>query len=98
MVKRKITWSKEAKESLQEILDFHIERNGNKSYSIKLLNQIKLSVSYIRDNNFIGKATDEEFTRVVFKNHYGVFYEVKENVVEIQLIWDARRNPEDFRV
>ncbi len=33
--------------------------------------------------------SDEELTRVVFKSQYGVLYEVKECVVEIQLIWDT---------
>lgn len=93
MAKRKIEWSVEAKESLLNILDFYTERNGNKTYTNKLLRQIKKSISFISTNHFIGKNTDEEKTRVLFKGHYGIFYEVKDKVIEIQLVWDNRRNP-----
>ena len=96
MDKRKIEWSVTAKESLQNILDFYTERNGNKTYSNKLLQQIKHSISFISTNYFIGKATDEHQTRVIFKNHYAIFYELKEKTIEIHLIWDNRRNPDDL--
>lgn len=98
MAKRTIEWSIEAKESLQEILEYYIERNGNKRYSAKLLQHIKQTILHIKTNNFIGKATDEHQTRVMFKSHYGIFYEVKEKIIEIQLVWDTRRNPEDFDI
>ncbi len=94
MVKRKIEWSKESKDSLEKILEFYNERNGNKIYSKKLLKQLKHTTSLIANNNFIGKLTDELNVRVIFKNEYAVFYEVTEKVVEILLIWDTRRNPE----
>ena len=98
MAKKTIKWSDEAKQSLQEILDFYIKRNGNKNYSSELLQQIKLTVSFLGENNFIGKKTDEFQTRVIFKSHYGIFYEVKEKIIEIQLVWDTRRNPEDLQL
>ena len=98
MAKRKIEWSIEAKDSFEAILEFYFERNGNKTYSKNLFKQIKQSVSLIQNNNFIGKATDEGETRLLFKDHYAIFYEVKEKIVEIQLIWDNRRNPVDLKI
>ena len=50
MAKRKIVWSNRAKNRLYGILEFYIERNKSKSYSIKLyklLNkEVKLLLKY----------------------------------------------------
>jgi len=98
MPKREIEWSLEAKNSFESILEFYIERNGNRTYSKSLFKQIKQTISLIQNNNHIGKATDEGETRVLFHGHYAVFYEIKEKVIEIQLIWDSRRNPNDLKI
>jgi plasmid stabilization system protein ParE len=98
MPEREIKWSPEAKNSFESILEFYIERNGNKTYSKNLFKQIKQTVSLIQGHNHIGKATDEGETRVLFKGHFAVFYEIKEKVIEIQLIWDNRRNPDDLKI
>ncbi|MDQ3021769.1 MAG: type II toxin-antitoxin system RelE/ParE family toxin [Bacteroidota bacterium] len=98
MVRKKIDWSIEFKEILEEILEFYIERNGNQRYSKSLLKQIKKSISLIANNNFIGKLTEEYNVRVIFKDNYAIFYEIKEKVVEIQLVWDTRRNPKDLQI
>lgn len=98
MVKRKIEWSFIAKESLSEILEFYIQRNGNNTYSKSLFEQINQTISLISDNNLIGKITDEDGIRVMLKNQFAIFYEIKEKVIEIQLIWDTRRNPEDLPI
>lgn len=73
MAERKIKWSPEAKDSFEAILQFYIERNSNKTYSKKLFKQIRKTISLIQKNNFIGKATDEDETRVLFKGHYAFF-------------------------
>lgn len=84
MSERKIEWSIEAKDSFESILEFYNKRNSNKTYSKKLFKQIKQTISLIQSNIYIGKATDEGETRVLFKDHYAIFYEVKEKVIEIQ--------------
>lgn len=63
MPEREIKWSPEAKNSFESILEFYIERNGNKTYSKNLFKQIKQTVSQIQGHNHIGKATDEGETR-----------------------------------
>lgn len=95
MAKRKIEWSPLAKKSFESILEFYIERNGNKIYSKKLFKQIKHTISLINSNNYIGKATDDGETRVLFNSHYAIFYGIREVTIEIELIWDNRRNPDD---
>ncbi|MDQ3021945.1 MAG: type II toxin-antitoxin system RelE/ParE family toxin [Bacteroidota bacterium] len=75
MAKRKIEWSPNALEDLSIILNYYIERNGNKNYSKKLLAQIKKIISFIRDNNYLGKATDDNKTRVLIYKNYKIFYE-----------------------
>jgi len=96
MVKRKIEWSPDATEDLKDILSFYIERNGNKSYSNKLFKQIKRIISYLKDNNYLGKATDGKNIRVIFYQNYKILYEIKRVTIEIQMIWDMRRSPEDL--
>ena len=95
MAKVKIIWSKLAQEDLKEILTYWIERNGTKTYSRELFQQIKIKVNLIAKNNFIGRPTDEENTRVLVSGNYLIFYEVTEKWIEIQQIWDSRRNPEE---
>ncbi|MEO8209719.1 MAG: type II toxin-antitoxin system RelE/ParE family toxin [bacterium] len=98
MAKRKIEWSPNALEDLSIILNYYIERNGNKNYSRKLLTQIKKIISFIRDNNYLGKTTDDSKTRVLIYKNYKIFYEITEEKIKIKIIWDSRRNPEDLDI
>ena len=97
MAKRKIIWSDEAKKSFGEILDFYIQRNGNKRYSQELSKQLKKIISYLQKSNYLGKQTNEENTRVLIKGNYLIFYEIQDASIEILLIWDSRRNPDKLK-
>jgi hypothetical protein len=74
------------------------QEKWNKIYSKKLLAQIKRIVSFVRDNNYLGKATEEGNTRVLIYKNYKIFYEITEDKIKIKLIWDSRRNPEDLEI
>lgn len=98
MAKRKVVWTSEAKLSFREILDYYIERNGNKKYSSNLTRHIKKIISYISTHSLIGRATNEAGIRVVFYSHFEIFYKISSEKIEILLIWDSRRNPKDLRI
>lgn len=98
MAKRKVEWSPNALEDISNILNFYAERNGNRSYSKKLLAQIKKLISFVRDNNYLGKATDEGNTRILIYKSYKIFYEITEEKIRIKHIWDSRRNPQDLEI
>lgn len=96
MAKRKVVWTSDAKLSFKEILNYYIERNGNRKYSSNLTRHVKKIILYISSHNLIGRATNEANVRVVFYSHFEIFYQISIEKIEILLIWDSRRNPKDL--
>jgi len=97
MVKRKIIWSDYAKKGFVEILEYYFIRNGNKKYSTKFRNQIKSAIDLLMTQPFLGKKSDFENVRCLVESNYLIFYSPEEESIEIKLIWDSRRNPEDIK-
>ena len=96
MVKR-IIWTEKAKDECQRILSFWYKHTGNKSYSKKLNNKLKLTLKNIKSNNYIGKKTSKKDIRIVICLHYLVFYKVEQSRLIIITIFDSRRNPKDLK-
>jgi hypothetical protein len=46
----------------------------------------------------LGVQTDIQNIRVQRENNYAIFYEIKNDVVEILSIWDCRQNPKDINL
>ena len=57
-----------------------MKRNGNKNYSNKLLKHIKKLISYLKDNNYLGKLTDEKDLRVIIYQNYKILYKIKKMI------------------
>ena len=91
---KRVIWSLRAKEDRKSILEYWIERNGNKIYSRKLAKQFREKIKYIAQYNYIGTATDIENVRAAVCGNYILFYEIDEKFVKILAVWDGRRNPE----
>ena len=96
MAKQKIIWSLRAKLDLFEILDFYYKRNGSKTFSIKLNFIFRKAIRMIEKYPKLGVQTDIQNIRVLIENNYAIFYEIKNDVVEISSIWDCRQNPKDI--
>jgi len=96
MAKKKIIWSESAVKDFDSILSFYEERNGNSRYSQKLLAEFKKITYILQKNNWLGRPVNKKgsSTRVIVMGNFLMFYEVKEIVIEVKLIWDNRRNPE----
>ena len=62
MAKRKIKWSKAAKDDLFGILKFYNERNGSTVYSYKLYKRIDQSLQLITKYPNLGTVTDYKFS------------------------------------
>jgi len=45
----------------------------------------------------LGVQTDFPNIRVLIENNYAIFYEMKNEVVEISSIWDCRQKTEDIK-
>jgi len=93
---RKVIWHKEAEIDVYDIVNFYIQRNGDSKYSTKLIRKLKNSLNLISVNYQIGQKTDIPNIRSYLIEHYRLFYEVFPETIEILLVWDTRRNPEDL--
>lgn len=94
----KIVWAETAQKVFNEILLYWKERNGNNIYSRKISNQIYKSTKTLSDNPFIGIKVKSSKVRKYISGYYSIFYEIKTDHIQIKLIWDSRRNPEDFKI
>ncbi|MFN6945721.1 MAG: type II toxin-antitoxin system RelE/ParE family toxin [Cytophagaceae bacterium] len=94
MAKKEIIWSRRAKKEFQDVLDFYLERNGTPTYSIRLLQETEQLIDFLKDNNFLGRLSENKVTRVIVKDYFLVFYEIQENQIDIVSYWDNRQNPE----
>lgn len=95
---RKIVWTSRAIEERKAILDYWIQRNQSKSYSIKLNNLFIEKIRHIALQPLSGRKTDNENVRVSIVKEYLVFYEIEETKIIILTVWDGRRNPEDLSI
>jgi len=96
MVKRKIIWSHRAKIKLYKILEFYIERNKSKSYSIKLYNKFNRELKLLLKHPDIGINTEIDTVRGLIVDEYILYYEVEKDNIIIHTVWDCRQNPEDL--
>ncbi|RRO15251.1 type II toxin-antitoxin system RelE/ParE family toxin [Flavobacteriaceae bacterium 14752] len=98
MANKRIIWSNLAKSQFRNILDFYIERNGSVTYSLKLLNETEDLLETLSKNEFIGRLTSNKQTRVIPIKVYLIFYEIKEEAIEIVSFWDNRQDKEKLNV
>jgi len=57
---RRIIWSKLALDVYNKILEFYNQRNGNKIYSRKLNQEIKHTISLLKEQPNLGKVTQTD--------------------------------------
>lgn len=95
MVKR-IVWTHTAKNARREILAYWIKHNGSNTYSKKLSKLLRIKVSLLEAEHYLGKPSDFENVRVTLVSHFSIFYKVTETAIVVVGIWDNRRNPDDL--
>ena len=91
---RRIKWSVRASNDLLEILEFWKTKTQSKAYSKKLYRLIQESVKLIASRPNIGRPTNYPGVRIKIVRDYLIYYRLKEDFIEIILLWDGRRNPE----
>jgi plasmid stabilization system protein ParE len=94
MAKRKIVWSNRAKKRLYGILEFYIERNKSKSYSIKLYKLPNKEVKLLLKYPELGLKTTEPSVRGLIIDDYIIYYEVTDDKIIIHTIWDCHQEPD----
>jgi plasmid stabilization system protein ParE len=90
---KRVVWSSRADWIFTKILEFYIERNGTKTYSQKLNNEVLSIVSILSKQPFLGIKTDIENLRVIIKGDLKIFYQIEMDKILIHLVWDCRQNP-----
>jgi len=98
MVKRKIIWSPRAKSALFSILDFYFKRNGSKIYSNKLNASLRSSIRLLENHPELGVKADIKNVRVLIHGDYAIFYEIREDIIELLTIWDSRQDPKKLDI
>lgn len=91
MAKRKIVWTQKANLERKDILEYWINKNKSKTYSIKLNKLFVESLKILSEHPNIGRQTSDNNTRVRIVRDYLIFYEVTKTEIIIQSIWDGRR-------
>ncbi len=98
MANKKIIWSDIAKSEFRDILEFYIERNKSATYSLKLLDETEDLLRTLSKSEFIGRLTSNKRTRVIPMKVYLIFYEIKEDTIEIVSFWDNRQDNKKINI
>ena len=98
MVKKEIRWTLKAIHDKLNILDFWIDRHKSKSYSKKLDKLFGKSLDSLSNHPEQGKKTNYKNIRIKIVRQYLIYYLIQDQYIEIVRIWDARRDPEKFKI
>lgn len=99
MAKRKINWTEKANFERKEILQYWINRNKSKRYSIKLNKLFVETIKKTAENPLIGRKTDfNENIRVKIVRDYLLFYKFDDKQLKVLSIWDGNRDDNKLEV
>ena len=99
MAKRKINWTEKANFERKEILQYWINRNKSKRYSIKLNKLFVETIKKTAENPLIGRKTDfNENIRVKIVRDYFLFYKFDDKQLKVLSIWDGNRDDNKLEV
>ncbi len=99
MAKRKINWTEKANFERKEILQYWINRNKSKRYSIKLNKLFVETIKKTAENPMIGRKTDfDENIRVKIVRDYLLFYKFDDKQLKVLSIWDGNRDDNKLEV
>lgn len=81
-----------------QILDYWFRRIGNKEYSKKLDKSLRKVIKLLSEYPELGRRLSNREERYFVKDCYQIFYQIKEDSIEILHVWDSRRDPEDLKL
>jgi len=93
---KRVIWSRNADRIFIKILEFYIERNGSKTYSRRLNDEIPSLIAILSKQPFLGIKTDKKDIRILIKSHFKIFYQIDNEMLIIHLVWDCRQNQESL--
>lgn len=93
---KRIIWTLEAQRDRKNILQYWIERNKSKVYSVKLDQLLRGALKLIAGHPNIGRKTDFENVRAKLVKDYYIFYQV-DTAITVLSIGDCRQDPERLK-
>jgi len=79
---------------LEAILTYFDERNGNTSFSKKLMKMIHQQIRLLKTMPEIGRMTDFPGVRILFVERFCIEYQIRGKVILIIDIYSSLTNPE----
>ena len=98
MAKRKINWTAKANFERKEILDYWIQHNKSKVYSIKLNKLFMETMKQVAESPTIGRKTEFENIRVRIIRDYLLFYKYDQKQVKVLTVWDGNREEKTLEI
>lgn len=98
MAKKEIIWSELATLQFKNVLEYYAIRNGNSTYSLKILHEVENLLNTLSNSELIGRLTANKTTRVIPMKVYLIFYEINGNRIEILAFWDNRQDLEHRKI
>lgn len=89
-----ILYSPQFADSLEYILTFFDERNGNDRFSKKLMKMIHKQIRLLTTMPEIGQLTDFPNVRILFVERFGIEYQIRDKIILIVDIYSCQTNPE----
>ncbi len=89
-----IVWTIDAKEHLNEILEYWYQRNGTKTYSQKLYQTAKNALKTLAKYPESGRLTENSQIRAKIIKDYYLFYKFNNTHLFVVGFCDMRRDPE----
>ena len=91
---RQIIWSPEALELLEGILKYWEDRNGSKTYSLKLNRLVQDCLKQISKYPESGRIAKYQNVHYRIVRDYFIYYTYTEKEIEVLSLCDMRRDPE----
>ncbi len=88
-----INWSSEAKKTFKNNI-IYLQNNWSKKEVDFFVNETFRIIEIIKTNKYIGKYNQSLNCNVfVIMKQISIFYEIKDNKIEILTFWDNRKKP-----
>ena len=87
-----VIWSDAAQADRKAILSYWKIRNGNSTYSTKLLTRFNSAVANLIAFPYLGRPSDHPGVRVFPVGEYLIFYRSAPEGILILHVWDGRRD------
>ena len=88
-----IIYSAQYADSLETILKYFDDRNGNDRYSKDLLKMIREQIHLLAVFPEIGRQTNYPSVRITYVDTYGIEYEIREKEILIVDIYSCHTDP-----